>query len=391
MEDFARHISASLLRLRVKAPFFATLALFAPAQPSAEVPTAATDGRALLVNPLYFASLDGRQRDALLIHAVLHAALLHVSRRGPRDELVWNIAADIVVNGIVAAHGGFELPPDTARDDELAQRSVEEVYELLRFSPDRQPPLSGLDLLNNAGTGSFGERPGNEGQAGSQPQAGSLVELEQHWRNAFQQATLIAETVERGGLPDGFRRELERLSPAAIDWRAHLWRYLVQTPSDFQGFDRRFVGRGLYLEALEGESVRVFVCVDTSGSVNDAQVRALVGEVQAILRSYPHLKCDLYYADDALYGPHFLRADDPIPAPQGGGATDFQPFFRAIETTRAPYEHCVAVYLTDGWGLFPREAPQLPVLWVIAAGGRNNEDIPFGEVVRQTGVADTRA
>jgi predicted metal-dependent peptidase len=387
VDPFARAVSASLLRLRVRSPFFATLALFAPVVPSDEVPTAATDGRSIFANPAYLLALDPPQQDALLIHAVLHAALLHPSRRGARDELVWNIAADIVVNGIIAAEGGFDIPPDTPRDPELEQLSVEEVYELLRFSPERQPPMPGLDLLNNAVAGSPGERTGSDGREGSRQSSGQLAELEQQWRSAFQQASVLARTVERGGLPVAVQRELERAGPGTVDWRAHLWRFLVQTPNDFQGFDRRMLWQGLYLEALEGESVRVFVCVDTSGSVNDVQVRALVGEVQGILASYPHLKCDLYYADDQLYGPFFLTAHGPIPPPVGGGGTDFQPFFGAVELARTPHEHAIAVYLTDGWGLFPREAPQLPVLWVITPGGRPSAEIPFGEAVRQVGVA----
>ena len=48
---------------------------------------------------------------------------------------------------------------------------------------------------------------------------------------------------------------MAEISESQLDWRSYLWRYLVQTPTDFQGFDRRFVGRGLYLEALIGESV----------------------------------------------------------------------------------------------------------------------------------------
>lgn len=385
--ELDRQVSASLLRLRVRAPFFATLALFAPVRASGEVETAATDGRAIFVNPAYMRSLGPRQQDALLLHAVLHAALLHPSRRGVRDELVWNIAADIVVNGIIAAQGDFDLPPDTPRDPELERLSVEEVYELLRFSPERQPPLPGLDLLNNAVAGEAGDRVGGDGQASSRVSSGALAELESHWRNAFQQATVLARTLEKGGLPEAARRELEGLAPARIDWRVHLWRFLTQTPNDFQGFDRRFVGRGLYLEALEGESVRVFVCVDTSGSVNDAQVRALVSEVQGILRSYPHLRCDLYYADDRLYGPFLLHADSPVPPPLGGGGTDFQPFFAEVEERRAPHESAVAVYLTDGWGMFPRAAPHLPTLWVATPGGRAVEEFPFGEAVRLVGVA----
>jgi predicted metal-dependent peptidase len=385
---FERQISASLLRLRMRSPFFATLALFAPVRASAEVPTAATDGREIVVNPAYLASLDPRQQDALLIHAVLHAALLHPARRGPRDELVWNIACDIVVNGIIAAQPGFDIPPDTAVDTELAKLSAEEIYDLLQFSPERQPPLPGLDLLNNSVAGSPGDRQGGEGMEGSQLSSARQADLEQHWRNAFQQASVLAQTVQGGGLPAAVRRELEALRPGRIDWRAHLWRFLVQTPTDFQGFDRRFLGRGLYLEALEGEAVRAFVCVDTSGSVNDAQVRALVAEVQGILRSYPHLRCDLYYADDRLYGPYALRADDPIPPPLGGGGTDFEPFFREVEERRAPHESAVAVYLTDGWGLFPRLEPRLPVLWVITPGGRDAEELPFGEAVRIVGVRE---
>jgi predicted metal-dependent peptidase len=379
---FARAISASLLRLRIRAPFFATLALFAELRPSAEHPTAATDGREILVNPAYLASLDPPQQDALIIHAVLHAALLHVPRRGLRDETVWNMAADIVVNGIIAAQPGFDIPPDTPRDPELETLSVEEVYELLQFSPERQPPLPGLDLMNNTAAGGAGDRTGSQGQEGSQLSTGQLAALESHWRNALQQASVLAQTVERGGLPTGMRRELGMLRAAQIDWRAHLWRYLVQTPHDFQGWDRRFVGRGLYLEALEGESVRVYVCVDTSGSVNDEQVRGLVAEVQSILASYPHLKCDLYYADDKLYGPYFLSASGEIPPPMGGGGTDFQPFFLAVDASRNPHESAVCVYLTDGQGLFPSFAPSLPVLWVVTPGGRDVEEFPFGEAVR---------
>ncbi|NTU85406.1 MAG: hypothetical protein HGA45_39645, partial [Chloroflexales bacterium] len=133
--------------------------------------------------------------------------------------------------------------------------------------------------------------------------------------------------------------------------------------------------------------VRVFVCVDTSGSVNDAQVRALVSEVQSILRSYPHLKCDLYYADDQLYGPFFLHADSPVPPPLGGGGTDFQPFFAEVEERHAPHESTVAIYLTDGWGMFPAGPPHLPVLWVVTPGGREAAAFPFGEAVRLVGVA----
>ena len=78
-----------------------------------------------------------------------------------------------------------------------------------------------------------------------------------------------------------------------LDWRSYLWRYLVKTPTDYSGFDRRFIGRGLYLENLEGESVKVYVAVDTSGSIDNQQLKTFLSEVNGILNSYPHLECEL--------------------------------------------------------------------------------------------------
>ena len=51
-------ISASLLRLRMKSPFFATLALFARFIPTATLPTAATDGKDIFYNPDFLQSLS---------------------------------------------------------------------------------------------------------------------------------------------------------------------------------------------------------------------------------------------------------------------------------------------------------------------------------------------
>ena len=79
-------ISASLLRLRMKLPFFATIALFAQFRPTQQLDTAATDGKDIFFNPDYLRALSPAQQDGLLLHEVLHAALLHVLRRGVREQ-----------------------------------------------------------------------------------------------------------------------------------------------------------------------------------------------------------------------------------------------------------------------------------------------------------------
>ncbi len=366
--DFNDMISASLLRLRIKSPFFATLALFARILAREDMATAATDGRDVFVNPDFLRSLTPAQRDGLLLHEVLHAALLHVARRGTRIPLLWNIAADIVVNGLIVAQGAFELPPGGLRDTALEHLSVEEVYYRLTKDPDRHWDVI-IDLLEADG-------------GGGMMSDAQRAEIETVWRNAMQQANAVARSLGRGDIPAGMQREFDALSVAKIDWRSYLWRYLVRTPTDFQGFDRRFIGRGLYLETLEGESIQVYVAVDTSGSIDGQTINDFLGEVQGILRAYPHVRCELYYADAAIYGPYSLTPDSQLPAPVGGGGTDFRPFFEVVQAFRDPYQETVCVYLTDGFGTFPQEPPDLATLWVVTAGGLALEQVPFGESVR---------
>jgi predicted metal-dependent peptidase len=388
--NLEREVSSSLLRLRMRAPFFATLALYTRFRANLELPTAATDGMDVFYNPIFMSRLPQIQFDAVLLHEVLHAALVHVPRRGARDAKGWNIAADVVVNGILMQNG-FELPEGTIRDETLEHYSVEEVYALLPRQ-EQQHELSNPDLMDGPPSDAEGEdseggsgSPGSGKQKRPRPNEGQLSEqakrkMEEHWKRATQQASVVARGSSKGNMPAGLERLLGQVQAPKLDWRTLLWRYLVRTPTDFEEFDRRFVGRGYYLESLSGESVRVFVCVDTSGSVDDGQVQAFLGEVRGIMRAYLHVQADLYYADADVYGPHELSRDGDFPAPQGGGGTDFRPFFEAVESRLEPHQQSVIVYLTDGFGDFPEDAPRAPTLWVVTPGGLDREQFPFGEV-----------
>lgn len=279
---------------------------------------------------------------------------------------------DIVVNGMVT-RAGFTLPEGGIRDTSKEHLSTEEVFELLLRDAEEQPTLEMADLLDGM--------PGSD-QAGDAQDKPSKAELEGKWKQALQQAKMVMQTTMAGDMPADLKRELGPLLQSQIDWRSYLWRYVVQTPTDFGAFDRRFIGDGLYLETISGESVRVHVCVDTSGSVTDDAVTALVSEVQAILGAYAHMRCDLYYADTELHGPYELTRDSVPPEPIGGGGTDFRPFFAWLDSKADANAITVAIYLTDGYGDFPERAPSMPTLWVVTPGGRDASDFPFGDVIR---------
>lgn len=369
--DIPKRLQGALLRIRGDHPFFGTLALFAEFRVSDDVPTAATDGRTLWFNPAFVEKQETQRLCGLVAHELLHAALQHVTRRRERDSTLWNIAADIVVNGMVRKDTSYLLPEGGVEDPALAHLSVEEVYEQLRSGRMKVPAIGLLDLLPGADdAGSLGEA--------------EHTELQRHWRAALQQAGSVARRMGRGFGRAGLdaMREIHDATNTALSWRELLWQFMVTTPFDFGGFDRRFIHRKLYLEDVVGESVHVAVCVDTSGSIGGPELGAFMAEVHGILDAYPQIRGQLFYADADLYGPHDFSAGDPIPAAKGGGGTSFVPFFDWVTQQERQGAQPLAIYLTDGYGEFPQAPPESPVMWVVSPGGLQSAAFPFGQVVR---------
>ena len=157
-------------------------------------------------------------------------------------------------------------------------------------------------------------------------------DIRAYWRQAINDSRLITKVTGKNEFNKSFDRNLGEILEPEIDWKNKLWNFLVKTPTDFGGFDRRLIHAGLYLENLEGESIDVYVCVDTSGSVSDIEINKFMGEIKGILNSYPNLICKLWYADHMCYGPYEIESIKEIPKPIGGGGTDFEPFFNAINS-----------------------------------------------------------
>ena len=380
--ELFEYISATKIRLRKLSPFFAALSLYAEIDFSNEVQLAATNGKKIIFNPITYIQLPPSERDGVFLHELLHMALLHHLRRGVRDHYIFNIAADIVVNGMIVNEGNFKIPKYGIRDEDLEHLSVEEVYELI-IKNKKKYNLNLIDLINDEKDSEDKDSKGK----GDDLKTGisdlnTEAEIRNYWKQAINDAKLITKGSSENSLPESFERNFGEVLEPEIDWKTKLWNFLVRTPTDFGEFDRRLIYSGLYLENLEGESINVFCCIDTSGSISDYEINKFMREIKGIINAYPNLNCRLWYADHECYGPYNIDSMENVPKPNGGGGTDFEPFFKDITKKEFNNNDGVCIYLTDGYGYFPEKEPDLPVLWVVIPGGAEEEYFPFGEITK---------
>jgi predicted metal-dependent peptidase len=365
-----------------KSAFFASLALRLVPEVDWTIDTLATDGKKLSLNPHFVASLPPEQLVGVVAHEVLHNALAHHSRRGPRDPRRWNVACDLAVNPLLL-DAGFALPscrlmPGEGEFKHLpVGKSAEEYHGLL----PQDPPEGHQD--NELGQGDAGPPlttdPGGCG-AVKDPGKGSQAENRQseaEWEVAVAQAHQVAK--QRGQLPSGLSRLVEEVLAPRVDWRDVLREFVSShARNDFSWStpNRRFIHQGLYLPGLRSEELGdVVLAIDTSGSIGEQELARFAAEAQAILEAFDCTLTILYHDSEVQKVQHWRSGDGPLTLePMGGGGTSHVCVFDWIEGQKM--EPASVVCLTDLYTEFPDTIPTAPVLWAVVGG--NDSRPPFG-------------
>jgi predicted metal-dependent peptidase len=377
--DSDERLKGIQLRIRGDHPFFGTLALFADFVISDQVETAATDGKRIWFNPAYIRRLGRKSLCGLFIHELMHLALRHADRRHTRDPQLWNVAADVVVNGMIRSGTDYSLPAGGVEIPKLAHLSVDEVYEQLCSGRHKVPEIALIDLLP---TDDLVESHGSSANDTISHQISD--DLRRYWNSALQQASAVARRIGRGYGKVGLAsiREYEQIFQSELDWKHLLWEHIVRTPYDFSGFDRRFLYKKTYLEESVSEAIEIWICIDSSASVGSRQLGMFMAEIQTILDIYPQIQGKLFFADVELFGPYPFGQGSAVPPIVGGGGTSFVPFFERV--AEEAFHGCqpICVYFTDGLGEFPPIEVDAPVLWVVVDGGLESTGFPFGTVAR---------
>lgn len=367
------------VRMLKKSPFFGTLLLHSDWKVEERIGTAATDGTTLLFNREFMEAQTPEHFQSIVLHEMLHMALSHVERMKDKfdvDPQTANIAADIVVNGIIRDNC-LALPEEAIFDDDLKHLSVREIYSVLKQKQQEDPDY----LKNKYGYGDANEclmRDGDKPSSSSQ-QNGSAK-----WDDIINKAKTIAQMKNSGVEGAGLKRIFKELLEPKINWRDALYKYITASKTDFEGFDRRFVSQGLYLDELGGGKINVVAFIDTSASVDEELLSEFVNELRFAVNSLPNISGQLYYFDVKLYYQGDIEEINGVPNLVGGGGTNFKPIMKKLEkcAEEDSTTTTLGLILTDGYAPKNWNEPNCSLLWCISPGGVSDEEISYGDVVR---------
>jgi predicted metal-dependent peptidase len=379
MSNFEERFVKSRVKLLKSSPFFGTILLHTEYKIDESIETAATDGTTLLLNEEWMCKQTEEHFSGVLLHEVLHMALNHVDRTNDLDDLMTaNIAADIVVNGIIKDNK-ISLPKEAIYDDDLKHLGVREIYSILK---DKQSKNENY-LKDKYGEEDVNECLRKEKQTGSGDRESKEANKEK-WKNIINKAKTIAKMKQAGVKGSGMARVFKELLEPTINWKDALYKYITQSRADFEGYDRRFIHDGMYIDDVGGNKVHVAAFVDTSGSVDEELLQNFLSELFFAINSTRGTTGYLYYFDTELYPQGNIEDLDGVPKPVGLGGTSFVPIMKELNKISSENSHTntVGIIYTDGFAPMTWEEPETPLLWCISPGGVKEENIKYGDVVR---------
>jgi predicted metal-dependent peptidase len=388
-----KEVETALTRARIhlvmNQPFFGTLALYLHMQ-EGKVPTIGTDGTNLYYNPEFIEQLysNGAGLDQLIgviCHEVMHCCLNHIWRCQTRNKMIFNIAADFAVN-LLVKDSGLRLPQDCLYDLKFKDMSAEEIYaKIIKDVQEKQQQSEGNGEGNGEGKekneeNGMSEQLWGDHEVWKEVSKKEIEKMQEEWKDRVVQAAESSKT--RGKCPAGIERMINAMLYPKLDWRKALAAFMRPSKSDYSWSppDRRFLNDEydyLVLPDFNEESVEdVCIAIDSSGSIGGRELEQFNAEIHSILNSYAQFRGWLVYCDAEVHSFTEIERNSVRPVPQGGGGTSFIPVFEEI-AKRGLDPSCL-IYLTDGYGSFPREAPSYPVLWVSTT---KDMKYPFGGVV----------
>ena len=204
-------------------------------------------------------------------------------------------------------------------------------------------------------------------------------EIAEEWKENLKEA--VRREKEKGGkgigdIPGNVEELIrEDEKKATVDWKKVLLDFVTQIFGGERQWlppARRYVWKKLYLPSrARKKTIEIVLAIDTSGSTTE-DLPDFLAELRGMADSFGEYKLTIIQCDMTIHSVKEYSNDDPLPEAgltfQGFGGTTLCPPFSYVEK-EMPEPPAVFIYLTDGYGDAPTQAPAYPVIWCITRDG----------------------
>ena len=392
MEKIPPNISRIQLQLMLNQPYLASAVARLPLIPvnnSEHVPTMATDGYHIFVNPSFCDKLTEPEIMGVLAHEVMHCLLGHIDRRGEREQNIWNKAIDHATN-LFLLQMEFQLPKEGLFDRKYLGMTAEEIYEEICNEIKSKPKEEGQ------GQGDSFDEHVDENHiisrlySGDKPSPSDLKRL----RKQLVEETRSAMAEKGIGKIAGmFEDELNMSVSDDVPWQHLLARFFTGLrKNDYRTFpfNKKHLWRKIYLPSIGAPGPEhIVVAIDTSGSMEADELSKILGELNQLKSTaecrMTLIQCDVEIQDIKEYNFWEIADIDFINYGfRGRGGTEFKPVFDWIEKEilNLGQRPDALFYLTDEYAHYGMQEPPYQVMWILTSSSIDPEQIPFGETIR---------
>ena len=345
--------------------FYATVLFSLKFQWDEAVPTAATEGTTLKMNPKFFDILDKDGRVFVMCHEAMHVAYLHTdpSRYAGRNLKKWIVACDHVIN-LQLIDAGFKMPTGILAglaDRKFTGMSVEQVYD--KLPNDVESDME--DII--------------EGSMSPEQQQELKDQVQDIVMQAAMQSQMAGEPGDR--IPEGIRLLLDKLLNPKLPWQTILRRYLSKfTKGDYSWKkpNRRFFPTHI-LPSLHSQKIsNLAFAVDISGSVSDKDFAYFISEIAQVFKMLRPEKITVIQFDTDIQHVDECRSLNQLLKIQfdGRGGTDVE---CVVEWTNKNKPE-VILFFTDGEFYFrDSKIEHSDTIWMIHDNKRFTA--PYGKVI----------
>jgi predicted metal-dependent peptidase len=375
---------------------------------------AATDGNHLMFKPSEFFALTLMERVFAVFHEVSHCVGDHcgmgyqMKKRGEIicgnkkllfDPMHANIVQDYIINDMLIESQFGQFKKGWLWDKSIATYMDDwvEVYFKTYKTPGKNPngpgkgpagkgtqPSNDPDKQTDPAPGQFDQHLDPGQSEGKTPEEMGPRDV-QAWQQAVAGALEVARSM--GKCPAAFEQHFGAMLEPKVDWAEHLKALIARKVGsggyDFRRPDRRLIVRDIVAPGRSGHGAGIVVLgLDTSGSifVDPTLINRWMAELTGIMQDLRPREVHVVECDAAVQRVTVMTDASDISELQvlkGGGGTDFNPVFDYVEQEDLTPD-CL-LYLTDGYGEFPKQAPRYAVIWGNISG--KNATYPWGDVV----------